>query len=134
MALTSAQMTDTRRYMGYQVVGTTMVINGNQDIVYGRFGMVTMSLYTRLTTLTADEEAVLITTYLANLGPLETAIFGASANLDTDQAAVWTHNKNEVIDRSALFNRVRRQLCEFIGFAPGPGLNGGANNIPMVRG
>jgi len=129
--LTLAQMTDTRRWMGYQVVGTTMPINGNQDVVYGRFGMVTMSLYTRLTTLTTEEEAVLVTTYLTNLATLETAIFGAGDNLDTDIAAIWTHNKNEVSDRVGLFNRVRRQMCDFIGFAPGPGL--GAGGAQLVR-
>ena len=132
--LTSAQMTDARRWMGYQVVGTTVAINADNDVVYGAFGMVTMSLYKRLTTLTPEEEAVLTTVYLANLAPLEAAIFGASDNLDTDIAAIWTHNKSEVSDRAALFNRVRRQMCDFIGFAPGPGLCGaGGNSIRLVR-
>ena len=133
MSLTAAQMTDTRRYMGYQVVGTTLPISAEQDVIYGQFGMITMSLYGRLTSLTADEETVLINIYLANLSTLETAIFGASDNLDTDVAAVWTHNKNEVMDRSALYHRVRRQLCDFIGFAPGPGLSPGGNHVSLVR-
>lgn len=133
MALTTAQMTDIRRFMGYSLVGTTMPIGPNNDLVYGRFGMVTMSLYTRLTTLTADEEAVLTATYLANLGPLESAIFGAGANLDTDVAAIWTHNKSEVRDRTALFNQVRRALCEFIGFPPGGNLGAGGNSISLER-
>lgn len=131
--LTSAQMTDVRRYMGYQVVGTTIAIGGDNDVVYGRFGMVTMSLYTRLTTLTADEEAVLVNTYLANLTELETDIFGVRENLDTDQAAVWTHNKAELADRAALYNRVRRMLCDFIGFCPGPGVSTGGNSVGLVR-
>lgn len=122
MALTTAQMADTRRYMGYSVVGTTQPINDQYDIVYGRFGMVTMSLYTHLTNLTADEESILITTYLTNLATLETAIISAAANLDTDSAAVWTHNKNEVADRERLFESWRRRMCAFIGFAPGPGI------------
>jgi hypothetical protein len=133
MSLTTAQMADVRRYMGYSLVGTTMQIGPNHDVVYGRFGMTLMSLYTRLTTLTADEEAVLVNTYLANLGPLETAIFGAGANLDTDQAAIWTHNKREVADRTSLFNQVRRALCEFIGFPPGGTLGTGGNSIKLVR-
>jgi hypothetical protein len=132
MALTTAQMTDVRRYMGYSVVGTTMPINGNQDIVYGVFGMTQMSLYTRLTSLTSDEEAVLINTYLTNLTTLETAVIGASANLDTDEAAVWKHNKNEVGDRFALLDSWRRRLCQFIGFPPGPQLGNGG--IAIVRG
>lgn len=119
MALTAQQMTDTRRYMGYSVVGTTQPINANYDVVYGRFGMVTMSLYLRLTTLTPEEESVLINTYLTNLSALETAIIGVSANLDTDQAAVWIHNKQEQADRDRLFDSWRIRLCAFIGFPPG---------------
>ncbi|WP_457825096.1 hypothetical protein, partial [Staphylococcus aureus] len=64
MALSEAQMTDIRRYMGYQLVGTTMPITVNSDIVYGSFGMVTMSLYQRLTSLTPSEESVLTTNFL----------------------------------------------------------------------
>ena len=124
MALSTAQMTNVRRYAGYGVVGTTQPINADQDIVYVRFGMIQMSLYRRLTTLTADEEAVL-TSYLTTLGTLETAIPGAGDNLDTDQAAVWHRNRSEVSDRAALFNRWRREMCNFLGLPPGPGLGGG---------
>jgi hypothetical protein len=132
MSLTSAQMVDVRRFMGYQAVGTTMPITAQQDLVYGFFGMVQMSLYTRLTTLTSDEEVVLINTYLVNLNTLETAIVGTSANLDTDQAAVWFHNKRERQDREALFDSWRRRLCGFIGFGPGPDL-GGSFGAQLVR-
>lgn len=132
MALTSAQMTDVRRHMGYAAVGTTMQINASQDVVYGNFGMQVMSLYQRLTTLTADEEAVLINTYLTNLATLETAIIGVSANLDTDEAAVWKHNKQERQDREALFSSWRVKMCDFLGFAPGPGLRS-SGNVSLVR-
>lgn len=60
--LTDAQLTDVRRFMGYPLTGTTMTITNDQDIVYGRFGMVIMSLHQRLTTLSASEESVLINT------------------------------------------------------------------------
>jgi hypothetical protein len=72
-----------------------------------------------------------ITIYLANLNVMETDIFGVRDNLDTDEAAVWKHNKQEIADRSALYNRVRRQLCAFIGFEPGPGL--GSNRVSLIR-
>lgn len=130
--LTDAQLTDVRRFMGYQLAGTTMTITNDQDLVYGRFGMVIMSLHTRLTTLSASEESVLINTYLTNLYTLETAIPAVSANLDTDQAAVWKHNARELADRSALFDSWRRRMCGFIGFAPGPGLGNGG--ISLIRG
>jgi hypothetical protein len=130
--LTDAQMTDVRRFMGYQLAGTTMPITNDQDLVYGQFGMVIMSLYTRLTTLSASEESVLINTYLTNLYTLESAIPGASANLDTSVAAVWTHNPREQADRDRLFDSWRRRMCGFIGFAPGPGL--GSGSISVMRG
>lgn len=132
MALTSQQMSDTRRYMGYSVVGTTNTIGPQYDIVYGSFGMVTMSLYTRLTTLTAEEETTLINLYLTNLATLEQAILGVSDNLDTDQAAVWTHNKNEQADRDRLFESWRRRMCAFIGFPPGKGVGSGSS-ISLTR-
>lgn len=127
MALTAQQMADTRRFMGYSVAGTTQTIGPQYDIVYGSFGMVTMSLYTRLTTLSTEEESILINTYLINLAALEVAILGVSANLDTDRAAVWTHNKNEQADRDRLFESWRRRMCAFIGFPPGKGIGSGAS-------
>ena len=136
MALTAAQMADTRRYLGYAAVGTTMPIDANTDVVYVRFGMVNMSLYTRLTTLSAAEEAILTGTYLASLQQLESDILGANGirqNLDTEKAAVWTHNKDEYADRRALYNGTRRELCAFLGCAPGPGLTA-TNSVPLVRG
>ena len=132
MSLTAAQLTDVRRFLGYPLNGTTMTITNDQDTVYMRFGMATMSLQARLTNLSASEELTLTTIYLANLYTLETAIFGASANLDTDEASVWKHNKNEVDDRIALCNKTRRMLCGFIGIEPGAGLGNGA--LMIARG
>lgn len=123
--LTEAQMADVRRYAGYPLAGTTMPITENQDTVYVAFGMLTMSLYRRLTTLNASEEAVLVNTYLATLATLETDVTGARENLDTAKAAVWEWNRNEVADRTGLFNKWRREMCAFIGLRPGPGLGSG---------
>lgn len=132
MALTDAQLSDARRFLGYQALGTTMAANENQDLVYVRFGMVTMSLYERLTTLSASEESTLISVYLNQISTLETAILGTSDNLDTDQAAVWVHNKNEQRDRDRLFESWRRRMCGFLGVDPGPGLGNG--NVRIIRG
>jgi hypothetical protein len=130
MALTDAQMTDVRRFAGYPLAGTTQPITDEFDLVFLAFGMVTMSLYQRLTSLSASEEAV-VGTYLTTLTSLETGIVGAAANLDTDQAAVWHRNRNEVGDREALFSSWRRKLCAFLGLPPGPGLGMGNR---VVRG
>ena len=120
--LTAAQLADVRRHAGYWLVGTTQPVNANTDTVFVRFGMTTMSLFTRLTTMATEDEAVLVNVYLANLTTLESAIPTASANLDTDVAAVWTHNKNEYRDRKLLFDGWRREFCAFLGITPGPSL------------
>ena len=119
--LTDAQVTDVRRFSGYQLAGTPTPTSNN-DLAYLVVGMRQMSLVERLSTLSVAEEAVLITTYLANLTTLEQAILTSASNLDTDVAAVWKRNKNEVSDRERLFDSWRRRMCAFLGFAAGPGL------------
>jgi hypothetical protein len=135
--LTDAQMTDARRFAGYAVPGTTVVLDANNDTVFVQYGAVTMSLYTRLTSLSASEEAVLTGVYLANLNGLEVAVPLAGDNLDTEVAAVWTHNANEVRDRLALLAQWSLRMCVFLGVAPGPGLQvgpGSGSAVAMVRG
>jgi hypothetical protein len=131
MALTDAQITDVRRYAGYQLAGTPTPTSSN-DLAYLVVGMRQMSLVERLSSLSAAEEAVLTTTYLANLNTLEAAIVAAAANLDTDEAAVWKHNKNEVADRDRLFDSWRIRMCGFLGFAPGPSI-GSSAMMSLVR-
>lgn len=130
--LTDAQVTDVRRFAGYQLAGTPTPTSNN-DLAYLVVGMRQMSLVERLSSLSAAEESVLINTYLTNLTALETAIVTAAANLDTEQAAVWTRNKNEVTDRERLFDSWRRRMCAFLGFAPGPGLSGSSAQINLMR-
>lgn len=124
--LTDAEKTDVRRFAGYGMYGTQALPASGY-----RFSTAYGTLEYKLNTLTASEEAVLRTTFLARLGTLETDIVDqTSQNLDTDQAAVWTHNKNELRDRRALFNDFRRQLCGFLGIPPGPAL--GAAGVTIV--
>lgn len=119
MAFTSAQLTDIRRHCGYPAYGAVATAAEGYRFVT-RYG----ALEYKLQHLSSDEEAVVTTTYLPNLTTLETAIIGASANLDTDEASVWKHNKSEVADREALFASWRAKLCAFLGVPPGPGLLG----------
>ena len=118
MSFTTAEKVDIRRFCGYPLyaTGTPLPASGY------RFSTAYGVLEYKLNTLGAEEEAVVRTTYLANLATLETAIVGTSANLDTDEAAVWKHNRNEYRDRQALFNGWRREFCAFLGVPPGPGL------------
>jgi len=126
MAFTDAEKTDIRRFCGYPVFG------GQPVQAFGhRFYQQYGTLEFRLNNLQPSEEAVIRTTYLTNLTQLESDIVGTRSNLDTDQAAVWTHNKNEQRDREQLFDSWRRKLCGFLGVPPGSVLGGG-NSINLV--
>lgn len=117
---TDAEKTAIRRYCGYPVFGSVPV----QAFGY-RFFTWYGTLEFRMNNLQSVEEDVVRNTYLANLTTLETDIVGSRANLDTDQAAVWYHNKNEVRDRAALFDNWRQRLCDFFGIPQGPNFNSG---------
>lgn len=123
---TDAQVVDIRRHSGYPVFGNDAgVLSYRYFQVYGFFEF-------RIAQLTANEAAVVINTYLANLTTLENAIPAASANLDTDAASVWIHNKREVADRAALFTYWRKELCNFLGVPPGPFMGGPSNSMSLV--
>jgi hypothetical protein len=129
--LTDQQLADTRRFAGYPMLGDTVADN-SRDFAYGWVSPGTwQTLYHRLTNLRPEEETILVN-FLTKISGLETAVTDSSDNLDTDQAAVWFHNKNEVSDRMKLYNLWRRQMCEFIGIAPGPNLGQGGTRL--VRG
>ncbi len=56
----------------------------------------------------SDAEAAIVRRYLGTLTALEFAVPRAADNLDTDQAAVWTRNRDELRDRAG---------CSTIGVA-----------------
>ena len=126
MAFTDQQKIDIRRFCGFPAFGGVPV-----QAFGHRFYQWYGTLEFRMNNLDPNEESTVINTYLANLTALETAIVGASANLDTDQAAVWKHNKNEVRDRVGLFDVWRLRLCAFFGVSPGPEF-GGNNSSPSL--
>lgn len=118
MAFTDTEKTDIRRFCGFPMFGGQPV----QAFGY-RFFQHYGTLEFRMNNALPSEELVVRTTYLQNLYDLEQAVPDAAANLDTDEAAVWKHNKQEVADRVNLFNHWRRELCNFFGIPPGPGLS-----------
>ncbi len=124
--LTSTQLVDIRRFAGYPAYGDGAVVFP-APWIYRQY----LALEYRLLHMSAEEGAVVVT-YLASLNTLEAAIPGAGANLDTDEAAVWKHNKNEVRDRLSLFDSWRRRLCHFLGVPPGPEMAQGGGNITLV--
>ncbi|MER5029653.1 hypothetical protein [Pantoea anthophila] len=126
--LTPQQQADARRYMGYPMIGDTSP-DDRSDLAYaqvtsGRY----QTLAHRLTTLRAEEEAIVVN-YLTTLASLEWRITHAADNLDTDKAAVWHRNRSEVSDRTRLYNQWRRQLCGLLGIAPGPSLGNGVSTV-----
>jgi len=123
---TDAQLTDIRRYCGYPVLGTGVIV-----FPFPWWFKYYQALEVRLQNLLPNEATVVLS-YLTQLQTLEAAIPGAGANLDTDKADVWTHNKQEVRDRIDLYTQWRLQLCDILGLPPGDGLKGSGNNIRMA--
>jgi hypothetical protein len=121
--LTDAEKIDARRHCGYPAYGGTA-----SGFSSWRFFQVYGLLEYRLTNL-ADGELVVVRRYLTTLAGLEAAIPGASDNLDTDQAAVWSRNPNECRDREQLFDGWRTRLCAFLGIPPGPGIRSSSPNL-----
>lgn len=129
MAFTDAEKTDVRRHCGYGAFGGGQPLPASGYRFSTQYGV----LEYKLQTLSVAEEAVVRTTYLANLTTLESDIIGSTgirSNLDTDEASVWKHNRSEYRDRKALFNGTRRELCAFLGIQPGPGL--GNSGLTLV--
>jgi hypothetical protein len=118
--LTDAEKVDARRFCGYPAYGAAPT--GMQSWRYFQiYGL----LEFRLSNLSVSEIAI-ARRYLGTLTTLELAVPTTSENLDTDQAAVWTRNKNELSDRIRLLDEWRRRLCGFLGVPVGPDLAGGS--------
>jgi hypothetical protein len=114
-ALADSDKVDIRRFCGYPAFGSEP-----GGFTGYRFFQAYGLLEFRMNNLTANEIAV-VETYLTTLRQLESGVPGSATNLDTERAAVWTHNANEVRDRTLLFDDWRRRLCNFFGVPFGPG-------------
>lgn len=115
-AFTDGQKTDIRRFCGYPAYGA-----GEAGFNSWRFFQAYGTLEYRMNNLAPAEIAVTLQ-YLSTLATLEAVIPTTSENLDTDNAAAWTHNENEMRDRTNLLDNWRRRLCGFLGVPPGPAL------------
>lgn len=114
MGFTDAEKTDIRRFCGYPAYGAHA--SGFQG---WRFFQAYGLLEYRLNNLSCAEETV-CRTYLGTLRGLESAVPQTAQSLDTDQAAVWTRNKDELREKFSLLDEWRRRLCSFLGVPPGP--------------
>src|SRR5215472_15481511 len=119
MAFTEVEKTDIRRFCGYPAYGAAPA--GMQT---WRFYQVYGLLEFRMDNL-SDSEMAVVRRYLATLTALETAVPRSAENLDTDQAAIWTRNRDEPRDRAMMLDAWRRRLCGFFGIPPGPALADG---------
>jgi hypothetical protein len=115
-AFTDGQKADIRRFCGYPAYGA-----GASGFESWRFFQAYGTLEYRMNNLAPAEIAVTLQ-YISTLGSLEVAIPPTSDNLDTKNAAAWTHNDNEAEDRMKLFDAWRGRLCGFLGIPPGPSL------------
>lgn len=114
-ALTDIERVNVRRYCWYPVFG-----GGDAGFSSWRFFDHYGQLEFRLTNLTMSEISV-VRSMLSTLVALETGPSGAANQIDTDKAAIWTRNKDEVKDRVDLYNQQRLELVQFLGVPPGPG-------------
>jgi hypothetical protein len=121
--LTDAEKVDIRRFCGYPAHGAAPAAMQSW-----RYLQVYGLLEFRMTNF-SDSEMVIARRYLGNLTVLEMAVPGTSDNLDTDQASIWTRNKDELKDRIRLFDEWRRRLCGFVGVPSGPALSSGTASL-----
>ncbi|HKM64187.1 MAG TPA: hypothetical protein VJY39_17025 [Acidisphaera sp.] len=123
---TDAEKTDVRRFCGYPAYGA-----GASGFQGWRFFQACGLMEYRLNNL-SDAEVAVVRNYLATLTTLESGVTDAATRLDTEQAAVWTRNPDEVADRERLFDGWRRRLCGFLGLPPGPALASTDNVLQMI--
>jgi hypothetical protein len=121
--LTDHEKIDTRRYCGYPAYGGTST-GFSAWRFYQAYGL----LEYRINNL-ADGEVKVVRKYLGTLTGLESAIPESAANLDTNQAAVWSRNQNEGRERDRLYDGWRTRFCAFLGIPPGPGLRTNSLNL-----
>lgn len=108
-----AEKVDIRFFCGYQILGGANVPAFGARY-FGSYGL----LEFRMTNMSEPEEDF-VRDMVTDLHILYADVFGTRDNLDTDRAAVWYRNKNEVPDRENLFKYRRVMLCDYIGIAFG---------------
>lgn len=123
--LTSAQLSDTRRFAGYPTEAAlpyqSLQVQGDSA-----------ALDAVLAALTGDQINTLVSVYLTSLYTIEAGISGASDGLDVDKAAVYTRNANELADREFLFQSWRLKLCYFLGVPAGAGVYASSGSASLA--
>jgi hypothetical protein len=118
LSFTDQDKVDIRRHMGFGALGDTQP--GGSSLMFFRFFAEYTTLEYRMNNLLDPEIALVQGQYLPFLNQLEQDIYSVRSNLDTDAASVWTHNREETVDRIELYNYHRRVLCAFFQLPEGP--------------
>jgi hypothetical protein len=121
------QLADIRRFCGYPAIG-----DGNVVFPFPWIMRQYLALEYRLQRLSETDGTTLVAQYLTPLYAIEQSLAAVYQNLDTAQAAVWTHNANEQRDKVASFTWWRRRLCAFLQVPPGPELSAPEGTMRMV--
>lgn len=124
--LTDAEKVDVRRFAGYPAFGA-----GANDDPFYRWSPEFVQLESHMANLQPSELTV-CRMYVTELRATEQALFGARSNMDTEQAAVWKRNKDELDERRRDFNQKRRDLCQFMGVPCGPGLTRATGGVRLM--
>lgn len=111
--LTDDQKDDVRRHLGFPTFGNG--ITASPPAFGYRYFEWYLTLEYRMNNLSTNQELLVQTPYLDNCNATFNAIQTASANLDTDRAAVWYHNEKEVRDRLDLYKLNCNLLAAFFG-------------------
>jgi hypothetical protein len=122
-SLTDAERVAIRRYCWYPAYGP-----GASGFQSWRYFQAYGTLEYRLTNM-APEEFSVVRFMLSNITTLEAAIPAASSGLNVAQAAVFTRNPRELLERKQLYDYQRMELCKFFGIPPGPMKGDSSNNI-----
>ncbi len=126
-ALTEAERADVRRMCGYPPHGGPDAAGFQGWRFFQDYGL----LEFRMTNLIAPELQNL-RMVLAECLASEQDLFTARGNLDTEAAAVWTHNPREIRDRWDDFTRKRRHLCALLGVPAGPQMGSSGSSMTLV--
>lgn len=109
MAFTDEEKVDIRRFCGYPAFGKKA-----SQAFYFRFSQYYGRLEWLMNNLSSAEESV-IRDILTDIRQLYADMVDVRENLDTNVAAVWKRNTNELVDRYRLYTFKRLEMCAVFG-------------------
>jgi hypothetical protein len=122
MAFTAIELVELRRFAGYPALGVAGVPATVEAIAFEG----------ALAGVSAEEEALIRSTYLPRLRAAEEAKVSAIATLDTKKAAVWERNPSALAEADAYLGGLRRDLMDLFGLPLGPFGYAGQPALPAI--